>query len=944
MTDRPTARWGTPARLNGSDTTLVGRTHESAVLHTWLTAPDGPRLTHVRAERGAGRTEFLRAVSQRLPGTGILTCVPGDTDRPLLLALRVVMALEGDRSPTRRQELAAVDEGDRAAMAALLGAAFTRARPTVVMVDDAQHADEESLALLSGLTGVGAGHEVRVVLSWAGGTGVAGSPHSLTLPPLTPDEVTTLTARRLGARPDTVLARRTTELTRGLPAAIDALLSGWTAHGEIRTADGHAFTPERTPPRALPDENRYLTVLDELGGPARTVATALSILAPLGPAALQLAATWGDLPDTEVHEAVRRLTEAGVVEQIPVTEGDLGQGGGLGSGGGLAFRLPLTAHTLRTRLRPTERARLSAMAVEALWAVQAPQDTQAEQNTQATQPPHATPAPHATQPEQTPQATSSTPTPQLPYLADRIAESAALLDRPRALADLTRAVQETPPGTHTPAVLRWLRAAADLTEDPAARTATLQRYATAAYLACDYLTARTTGGTLLSSPDQTLTPFDLQEIACLTVAVTANERNWTMMSQLAKASWWDVLPVPESARVTGRSLALCYLSRWREASELLTETEKVWAEDPLIRAAPVRFLALAELAQGRPESYHRELALTDAPHLPPGKVYSMVGGMFDDLLTMYDRASAETLLTTARLPVAALPPLSRFLHDHLTGRWDEALESARRLLANDEIQSTPVADCSSLPARTASILLARGHLTAARQLLDHARGPQDGPPQCALAASEAEVLLALVESDAAERALRAALAAAEAHGQLWQTDELWFLLAQLNAPDAVPHLSRVAALTGSSRSRLLHLLATPSPGTLREAVTLARTRALPFETATTLYTAATAGAVPASELHEAYDLFGVTGACLWRFRTRTALRAAGLPVPDRRTATDENNHLLAVLLAEQLTTRQVAHVLGLTENAVTRRVSRLFTHLGMRTRAELVTALLTGAL
>jgi len=211
-----------------------------------------------------------------------------------------------------------------------------------------------------------------------------------------------------------------------------------------------------------------------------------------------------------------------------------------------------------------------------------------------------------------------------------------------------------------------------------------------------------------------------------------------------------------------------------------------------------------------------------------------------------------------------------------------------------------------------------------------------------LAATEAEVLMTLGESDAAERTLREALATAHAHDQLYQTDELWYLLAKLNAPDALPHLAQVAALTDSPRSHLLHLLS--SPETLPEAVALARTRSLPFETATTLYTAATAGAIPPTALHEAYDLFALTNAPLWRFHTRTALRNSGLPIPDRRTTTTENNHLLAVLLAEQLTTRQIATILNTTENAITQRTSRLFTHTGLRTRPELVTALLTGAL
>ncbi|WP_258193414.1 hypothetical protein [Streptomyces sp. MA5143a] len=98
----------------------------------------------------------------------------------------------------------------------------------------------------------------------------------------------------------------------------------------------------------------------------------------------------------------------------------------------------------------------------------------------------------------------------------------------------------------------------------------------------------------------------------------------------------------------------------------------------------------------------------------PGVLQRRPGGL--DLLTSYDLNEANNLLETAGLTVEVLPPLGQFLFDHVTGRWDQALESARRLLANNEIQSTPVSDNSLMPARTAAILLARGRVTSALQI------------------------------------------------------------------------------------------------------------------------------------------------------------------------------------------------------------------------------------
>ncbi|ARX88298.1 hypothetical protein SMD44_07785 [Streptomyces alboflavus] len=126
-------------------------------------------------------------------------------------------------------------------------------------------------------------------------------------------------------------------------------------------------------------------------------------------------------------------------------------------------------------------------------------------------------------------------------------------------------------------------------------------------------------------------------------------------------------------------------------------------------------------------------------------------------------------------------------------------------------------------------------------------------------------------------------------------------------------------------------------------MSLARSRGLPFETATTLLEAADGGAAPGKPLYEAYELFGMAGATLWRFHTRTMLREAGLTVPGRKQATAENDHLLATLLAEQLTTRQIATILRLNEDAVVGRLTRLLARTGKRSRTELVTAVLTGA-
>ncbi|WP_416972673.1 AAA family ATPase [Streptomyces sp. 4F14] len=976
--------WGTPARLDRTGDSLLGRERELEQSHDFLSDPDGPRLVLVRGETGVGRSAFLKAVGGRLraEGTAVLAvdCVLGDGERPLLLALRLVMALEEHRSASPRRPagksvtrlLSAVDQRDPTAMQALLRASLTQATPLTIMVDDIQHADPDSLAVLCQVDFSRLAPGVRLVVSAVrhvapgpGGTG-EGTPdaashgrkpgdarapgrdgsagllerlsgiegaRTVELSPLGPDDVTALVARWLRAKPDAVLARQAGELTRGIPGAVDALLAGWTRRDGIRVADGHAFLGARTPVPVLPDDNAFVMAVDALGEPYRAVAAALSILGPLGRPALRLTAAWAGLSVDAAYDGVRRLVEAGILDQVPGPDGATAEG--------WTFRLPLTEHTVRERLSPVDRRRLSATAVEILW-----KDADAESAGRVIRP----------APGLLDEANA------LAYRADRVADAGSRVDRERAVAELTAAAWRMRPGTGDGRALLWLRAARDLTEHADTRDLVLQQYGRIAYLACDFATGRAAGESLLRNPGPALSDVDLQETANLVVAATANQRDWATMSRLATAYWWDGLPVPALAKVSGQAMALCYLSRWKDAADLLQRTETVWTTGPRARAVPARLGAMADLAMGRPEPYRRELALHEAPELPPGKAYSLASGMFDDLLAGYDLDAADKLLETAGLTVQVLPPLGQFLFDHLTGRWDRALESARRLLACNEIQSTPVSDNSLMPAWTAAILLARGRVTSALQMVEETRGPDTSPPQCALDASEAEVLMTLGDMDAAEKTLRRGLAAAREHDQIYGTEELWAPLAEVTAEAGrtaeaaacVESLGQIASSTGSGRAQLRYLLASArvlcqeAPDTardhLREAVNLARSRGLPFETATTLLEAADGGADSGKSLYEAYELFGMAGATLWRFHTRTMLREAGLAIPGRKQATAENDHLLATLLAEQLTTRQIATVLRLKEDAVVGRLTRLLARTGKRSRTELVTAVLTGTL
>ncbi|MGX1912464.1 AAA family ATPase [Streptomyces phaeochromogenes] len=962
-TDTELVFGGTAARFHGPGEELLGRTAESDEIDDRLRDPAGPRLILVRGERGIGRTVFAHATAERLRAGGIpvlpVACVPGDGERPQLLALRLVMALEEHRSastkrtPTRQpavEALSAMKHDDRPAMAEALAAALARPTPAVVLVDDAQHADAESLALLDEVDFDSVPPGIRLLLTSAQHTAPArpsASPepgpgqamdrltnnqaaHTIALPRLTLDDATAMVAQRLRSAPDADLMRRLHELSRGIPGALDALLVEWTAQDAIRTADGHAFLGTGAAVPLLPDHDRYVTALRVLEEPCGTVATALSILWPLGRPAEALVASSTGLPAESVSDGIRTLVAEGILDELP------GQNAASTSrtSRGWTFRVPLLAHTVRERLGPVKRSHLSAAAVEALWADRTPQD------------------PSASPPPLLEEADAET------YLPDRIADAGFLVDRDRAVTELTAAARALYPDLERRGMLRWHLGAVRLIEEQYDRDLAILRSGQAAFGCGDYRTARTAAEWLVCGPAEGLDPQAVHEAATLLVASAAAGQDWHALSRMGTALWWEGLPLSAMATLSGRVQALWQLEKWQEALALMLQTERVWQATPGSRALLELFRRVAEYVLGRPERFTHAFAQPEEPDLPPHKAFAFNIAIFDVLLGIGDLRAAANLLSTRKMNLELLPQHNRFLWHHLNGQWDEALALARRLLVDGGVLNV-VPGHHLLPARTAAILLAQGRTTSADRLISSVRGPVNGPLEHILDHAEAEVLRTLGELGRAEEVLQRGLRAADERGSFYGTDELLASLAEVHAeaghPDrataCLDRLDRTAEQMNSGRTRLLHLLTSgkilgpDSPEArkhLHEAVDLARSRSQPFETAVTLLTAVRANAGPATLLHEAYERFGGMGATLWRFHTRTAMREAGLTVPGRRQATAENEHLLATLLAEGLTNRQIAGVLRLSEDAVANRLSRLFARTGMRSRTEVVTAVLTG--
>ncbi|MFD9318450.1 AAA family ATPase [Streptomyces sp. NPDC060053] len=1006
---------GTAARLDPSYEQVVGREKELGEVHARLRDPDGPRLIVVRGERGVGRSAFVRTLGERLRTEGVavlpLACAVGDTEHPLLLALRLVRALPMARSAgpgpgpgasgagrgrgrarSETDALAAVEAGDPTAMGLVLGAAVASgqaggARPMVVVIEDAEHADADSFALLGGNGGGGLfPPDVRLLVTVAergaaceGGTGVGGdggaesesgvgnvsagsgrrrpverlagelSSYSLVLRRLGEPEVAAMVAGRLQATPQPDLVRRVHQFGRGVPTAVDALLTGWVREGAIRVADGHAFLSARVPEPLLPDDHPLVAELRALGEPYGTVAGALSILWPLGRAALTRTAAVTGLSAEETRAALRALGCAGIVTELkepaqPEEGADGSEGpcdGGRGVRGWM-FCLPLVEHTVREGLGPLERARLSAAAVSELWGEGAGGERL---------------------PAEAGGGGLLAEADAVTYPADRIADAGVLVDRDRAVDELVRTADRLLPDVQGPGLLRYLGAALDLIEDPGAREHVLLRYAKAAYVVGDYARARATGEEILRDPADSLTDDLLQDVALLLVAATAASEDWAQVSRMASAHWWRDLPLPPIAALTGQALALGNTEQWSEARDVLVRTEPMWRTGTREQWNPEWFRVCAEWVLGRPERFAQLLSTPYGPDMTPDSKHALSMAAADQLLGARDLHGTTRLLAFRGLSPEWMPPYTRFLWLHLQGRWDEALAVARWMLANQQAFN-PAPSHHLLPARTAAMLLAKGRATSARRLLDSARGVHEGPLELFLDQAEAEVLRALGEAGEAERILRRALAVAGERGHAYGTDELWALLAELlaeagripEAADALADLETLTERTGGERTRLLWLstsarvAAAGGPGgpdwgqeRLPAAVELARAREQPFETAVVLVSAARSGAGYEELLYEAYDLFGEVGAALWRFHARTAMREAGLAVPDRRQVTVENEQLLATLITEGLSNRRIASVLRVSEDAVANRLTRLLSRTGLRSRTEVATAVLTSS-
>ncbi|MFD8004163.1 helix-turn-helix domain-containing protein [Streptomyces mirabilis] len=770
---------------------------------------------------------------------------------------------------------------------------------TVLAIDDAQWVDAGTLRRLTSMVRTSADTGLRCVCTVRVDVPASAHPHLVSelvddrlvdvvwLRPLDETGLAALIGERSGAEPTAELVRHVGRLTRNRPKAVGIAIDALTAADGIRVVDlrTHLVRPDAVP--TLRPQHRLLQELRGLGATKWSVAKAAAVLNPLGDAMPELVAEATGLPRTEVTDALHVLSANGIVRQVR-------------DGGRWIFRLPLVQRILIGQTGPYERRRLAQVAVTAVWAGRA----------------------HCSDPD---------------YLADQQACAGRMLDERRVKAELlAHARTSTRPGAGPGANAGvWLRVAAELSSDETERVRILwesaQLFADQGKTAEGLATLESLLNDLSTQPGCTPLLIDIHLAHISMLRATGNHAalNW-----LARGETWPWAPDPVVQAMT-RAGASYALGQWQQVRELLDRMPR--HQDPARRAEV--FDSLAALWQGEPDRFTGHLSDPDQQGFP------YTGA----LLTLGELTEAERMLARGGGRPEQLALADQAVLAARRGEFTRALALTRRCLA-------PGATSGADPSRVgmiqtaALILLARGQLRRASELVD--RGHRGGRTALLhlLAVPQARAAMALGEHQQAEYILDQAFEDASDSDTVAGTDELWFAAAQLAATTGnrdrldvcLRESEAVASKLGTNRAITHSLLvrACVDPRSGPAALHASRALGQPFELAMAIEHLVRAGTADPQLLREAYGSLGPVDALLVRARMRTLMREHNVAVPDRQAVVEENERLLAMLVAQGFGNQQISALLGVSRRSIESRMTRLFSRSGYRSRLELAMAML----
>lgn len=684
----------------------------------------------------------------------------------------------------------------------------------------------------------------------------------------------------LAARPEPALVTRVWELTRGWPAAVQAVLT--RDSGSIRVVDqhvyltGHDFTGSADEPVRI----------RALGDAVWRAAKAIAVLHPLGEAATELVA---QAMGVSVTTADDLLARTGVLRHRRTDRS-------------WAFRQPLVAGALRAALGPYELRRLAELAVHALW-----------RGTATCADPH--------------------------FLPDRLVDAGRLVDAERAKAELLAAAGVT---DEPDRVTHWLAAAAELATEPADQAGILMRHAWACVATGRGPVGLASAEALLGTYADDMPRDQFLDVCFAWMALLHQAGEFDALERVAAGTWWPWRGT-EPERLVGRAFAQSRFGRWRAAHDLLAAVRQRADAGPVdvrVRSlAPTVDLWLGMvdeferdvssmantsevdchvatlLALGEGQRAEKLLADTgrDPAHLglPARAVLAFQRGGADDVLELTRKHVAGGARNGCDAVECAM-----YWHAATVLLWRGGLTRGRALVALARARQPVLPHLLAAAESLAEAVL--GDLDRAEEIL-----------WAAVRQTEVDGVTARTEplwtglSDIAISTGRATLLP----GYLRRAEQV---------------AERLGTVSADIARRTLHAVVHGDRRAAHATTCLARQSRHPLETANVFVRLVRGGVADPELLCEAYALAGSVDALKFRAWMRNLMREHGIKVPHRQATVAENERLLAVLVAEGLGNRQIAKSLRITEKSVEGRLSRLFGRTGHRCRIDLATAMLTG--
>ncbi|RSN19282.1 LuxR family transcriptional regulator [Amycolatopsis sp. WAC 04169] len=879
-------------------------------------------LVLVTGRAGAGRTTALAELGTRVREDGGRVSAVRFTARgdvlPSLFRTGAADSVSVPREPTlasfgpvagARSDQAVAER----AAAALLASLQRPGGRSFLLIDDAHWVDPDSLAILSALTRRAASGTIRCVcavrtpvLEPVASEAVdelrkSGLVRHFRMRPMSRTEIGREVTSTASVLPEPELVDFLHAQSRGVRAAFHEAYEHLERLGQVRVVDKRAYLVPAPRAGAPMSRGGITEMCAGLGPSVLGTAEAAAVLAPLGPAMPVLAAEALEVAEEAVIRDLEVLRRHGVLHK--------------GADSGWRFVIPQIASSLIAGMGPCTKQQFAAKAVTAVW-------------------------------------TGAAACPDADYLSDRVVDAGKLVDSRRALGHLLR--QSTAASEDRMEVaLRWLGAAVELAENRSQRMMILLTHTAICHSRGKYAESLHGARRLLENFADHLSAGTAQELQTAAVVALGRLARTEPLSALAEGHHhWP--GTPEATLVT-RALACGMLDRWAETDRLLAEGADQWTAGNTTSAMFASLhRSFARLCVG--DLRYFETSIEDRAGWPLRTVRryhaEQVNLHVAGLLTSGELGPAESLLAEEELPEEELHPSSRVMIAALKGDIDSATDIARRALAYRSSGGFD-AGYSGMHHLIVSMLASCGKFATARQLLANARSTN---PVLAhlLDLADAEYDLLLGDPVSAAAKVRAALAYAEARGIVIGLDLVWALLADLTidlgdratAERCLADIERLAETTPTVRN-VIHALfvraiVTGDRAAAAECLRRCGERGQPLEQTKIQAKLIKHGVADPDGLSEVYETLGAHGCLLVRARTRSIMRERGIPVPGRQEAVAENEHLLAVLMSEGLSNKQLASALRTSEKSVEGRLSRLASRTGHRSRIELSKALLNG--